>query len=204
MSSTQEPSITYFDPNGDTRLLLREGKHSPNKKIFVVSYKAMCLVCESWDRIFNPTGHSRETTQGDTISLPHDDWKALEIISNIAHLHSDRVPRKIDFQLLLEVAVLTEKYGATKAVRPWYQEWMENNRKLATGPGYEEWLWIAWAFGEDQIFKRLTMQLVLNLEKLPDGRFAHTPLAVLKPKDPRRHFPPGTLGISGPHPGFFP
>ncbi|KAK0609256.1 hypothetical protein DIS24_g12375 [Lasiodiplodia hormozganensis] len=190
MSRTREPSVTYFDPNGDTRLLLKQPNGSPDKKIFVVSYKTMCLVCDSWDRILNPTGYSRETRHGHTISLPHDDWKALEIILNIAHLQFDLVPRKIDFHLLLEVAVLTEKYGATKIVRPWYRKWMKHNRKLGTEPGHEEWLWITWAFGEDQKFEKLAMKLVLELEKLPDGRFARTSEVVLDPNDPQSHFPP--------------
>lgn len=202
MSRTREPSVTYFDPNGDTRLLLKQANGSPDKKTFVVSYKTMCLVCDSWDRILNPTGYSRETRHGHTISLPHDDWKALEIILNIAHLQFDLVPRKIDFHLLLEVAVLTEKYGATKIVRPWYRKWMKHNRKLGAEPGHEEWLWITWAFGEDQKFEKLTMKLVLELEKLPDGRFARTSEVVLDPNDPERHFPPGILGISGLHLGF--
>ncbi|KAF4534770.1 Nuclear pore protein [Lasiodiplodia theobromae] len=193
MSRTREPSVTYFDPNGDTRLLLKQANGSPDKKTFVVSYKTMCLVCDSWDRILNPTGYSRETRHGHTISLPHDDWKALEIILNIAHLQFDLVPRKIDFHLLLEVAVLTEKYGATKIVRPWYRKWMKHNRKLGTEPGHEEWLWITWAFGEDQKFEKLTMKLVLELEKLPDGRFARTSEVVLDPNDPERHFPPESI-----------
>ncbi|OMP84904.1 hypothetical protein BK809_0000656 [Diplodia seriata] len=193
MNGTSQPSVTYFDPNGDTRLLFNEGK--PDEKIFVVSYKTMSLVCDSWDRMLNPNGPFREATQDGPISLPDDDWKGFEILMNIAHLHFKRVPRRINFQLLLSIAVLTEKYGATKIVRPWSREWLKYNKKVVDKPGHEEWLWIAWAFGQDQIFERLAKKLVLEVGAIPVGRLTNSAGVVLDANDTGPHFPPGIFGI---------
>ncbi|KAK7734345.1 hypothetical protein SLS57_000038 [Botryosphaeria dothidea] len=94
-------SVIYFDEDGDTQLLLNPDS---DERIFVVSWKAIP---------FN------EGTRGDrVIPLPDDDPEGLAILLNIAHFRFERVLMVLTFHGLLHVAILTEKYRATKMVRP--------------------------------------------------------------------------------------
>lgn len=185
-----EPEITYFDRNGDTRLLL-DPENEP--RVFVVSYKAVSAVCDAWDRMLSPDGPFKEANQDGSVSLSDDDPEGLTIILNIAHLHFNRVPHRLNFRKLLSVAVLTEKYGTTKIVRPWYRGWMKGTRKLAKRAGYEEWLWIAWAFGEDDTFERVAKSLVMKVSVDEQGQCVNARGKVLDSLSDESHFPPGII-----------
>lgn len=188
-----DAEVIYFDRDGDTRLLL-DADQEP--RIFVVSSKAMTLVCDSWNRMLSPNSHFKEARQGDgrEIFLPDDDSDGLEILLNIAHLHFDRVPQELGFEDLLAVSVLTEKYGATRLVRPWVKRWLEGNKSLIDEPGHEEWLWVAWAFGESEIFEKLSRRLALECSVNQVGKLVTPQDKVLDPESITDYFPPEIIG----------
>lgn len=76
---------TYFDPVGDMHLLIQD--NTVVEKVFVVSSKAMMMVCDAWNRMLAPDSLFKEAqiTGGPrTIPLPDDDSIALSILLNIA------------------------------------------------------------------------------------------------------------------------
>ncbi|KAK7614887.1 hypothetical protein BKA81DRAFT_405238 [Phyllosticta paracitricarpa] len=99
-----EPEIIRFDNNGDLRLLVSERTvEGPVPKIFIVSSKAMSMACDAWNSMLNgsfresqppPSGELRE------VELPNDDAAALKISLNIAHLHFDQIPSRLEFLTL--------------------------------------------------------------------------------------------------------
>ncbi|OJD32752.1 nuclear pore protein [Diplodia corticola] len=190
-SKARGPTVTYFDPDGDTRLVLNEGE--ADEKTFVVSWKTVSAFCDSWDRMLNPDGHPGDASHKCLISLPDDDWRGLQIILNIAHQNFDRVPQDISFRDLVAVAVLTEKYGATRLVPPWTKKWLRQWRKRANQSGYEEWLYVAWAFGQDRAFKTGTKRLVLEYGGLLDGTMLKSDEETIDLIVNPRHFPPGII-----------
>lgn len=88
--SSSSPETVQFDPNGDPRLF-GHGTFG-RKKVFVVSSKAMVLVCDTWDKMLN--GHFKEAQPSDglrEISFLDDNMDALTILLNIALLRFDKV-----------------------------------------------------------------------------------------------------------------
>ncbi|KAB2571585.1 hypothetical protein BFW01_g160 [Lasiodiplodia theobromae] len=193
----------YFDLKGDTRLLVRNDAGVEN--VFVASSKAMTLVCDAWDRMLAPDGHFKEAQReqldeeegggaaAKEIDLPDDDATALSILLDIAHLRFSLIPAKLSFRHLLGVAVLAEKYGAGKAFQPWLSMWVNAQRKKVGLPGYEEWLWIAWAFGEQEIFADLAAKLVREVQVDDKGRMVNAAGKVLDAEGGLGWFPPDIL-----------
>ncbi|KAF2135482.1 uncharacterized protein K452DRAFT_195140, partial [Aplosporella prunicola CBS 121167] len=93
-----------------------------------------------------------------------DNPEALALLLNIAHLRFTEVPTKIDFKLLVHLAILTDKYGATKCIRPWIKKWMDDLEHLIHFSGHEEWLWIAWEYGNLEQFERILTRLFRDVE----------------------------------------
>ncbi|KAK8188430.1 uncharacterized protein BKA78DRAFT_345766 [Phyllosticta capitalensis] len=183
-------SVTVFDPDGDVRLLVFDHPSDQSgdeaaQKTFLVSSKAMSLASDVWKAMFN--GHFREaqqpsgTNQQREVSFPDDDARALEILLNIAHMRYDLVPQKLSFSRLVQVTVATDKYGATKLLRPWYKAWMGDVIYLLTRPGHEEWLWIAWELGQTETFKTLVSHLVRVTWVDKDGCLRNSENKVLYP-----------------------
>ncbi|KAF4534771.1 Nuclear pore protein [Lasiodiplodia theobromae] len=167
--SSNEPAVLYFDEDGDTRLSLTR---CDPERTYVVSSKAMSLVCSAWKSMLSRNNGFKEGTLVESncaIPLPDDDPEALELLLNIAHMRFERIPKTLTFDDLLAVADLTEKYGAVKILRPWLKDWLKDIEHLVKEPGYEEWLFIAWAFGEEEIFTRLSNRLVREVHLVKDG-----------------------------------
>lgn len=160
----QDPPSVVFTSEGDTRLLV---KADGVNKVFVVSSQVMRLACDAWSRMLAPDGYFKEaqpTADGmKEVELPDDEGEALDILLNIAHLRFDKVPRTLDFQNLLDVAVLTDKYGITKLVEPWVHKWLENAKETFNIRSHEQWLWIAWEFGDAETFNQVCEHLVKTI-----------------------------------------
>jgi hypothetical protein len=155
--STKEsnaPKTIYFDNHGDKRLLV-------DNTILVVSSKTMSLISDPFKAMLSLDGAFSEAQPGNNepIPLPEDDLNALTILLWIAHLHFNKVPARVDFEELVAVAVLTDKYQATQMVSPWLSGWVENLKDTVCKDGYEEWLWIAWEFGLADVFGRVASKL---------------------------------------------
>ena len=155
--STKEsnaPKTIYFDDRGDKRLLV-------GNTILVVSSKTMSLISDPFKAMLDPDGAFSEAQPGNNepILLPEDDLNALKLLLWIAHLHFNKVPARLEFEELVAVAVLTDKYQATRMISPWLSGWVANLKDTVYKDGYEEWLWIAWEFGLADIFKKVANKL---------------------------------------------
>ncbi|KAL9129918.1 MAG: hypothetical protein Q9217_001766 [Psora testacea] len=105
-----------------------------------------------------------EAEVGAVVDFSDDEPKALVILLNIAHLRFSVLPETLTFHELLDVSVLCDKYDTIRLVRPWAPKWVEPLTPTAYKPGYEEWLFIAWTFGDEATFSKLSKNLVLTIQ----------------------------------------
>ena len=140
---------------------------------FRVSSTAVGMVCRPWEAMmkwpFAQEGHGSNKEPRE-IEMLDDDPSALEIILNIAHLRFEAVPQSLGFEQLLSLATLTDKYQATRVLRPWISLWMMDISRFVGKPGYEECAWIAWEFGLEVDFERIVTHLILNAKTDKEGR----------------------------------
>jgi hypothetical protein len=165
MGPPEDGSNISFDPNGDRCLIVSTGE---NQKRFQVSSKAMCLASPVWKAMF--TGGCKETT-AEEISFPEADPNALSITLRIAHLQFKDLPSSLNFKELLRLAAICDEYDLVKIVRPFLAKWIEPFERLALKNGYpEEWLLVAWTFGNREVFGSITRRILLCARTNADGQ----------------------------------
>jgi hypothetical protein len=178
-----ENSIT-IDPYGDRSLIIGEKE---NQKRFLVSSNAMRLASPVWERMF--TGPYKEGTAKE-IPFPEGKPDALLIVLRIAHLRFKDLPLLLDFQELVNLAVVCDEYDLVPTVRPFLTKWITPLEPLADKIGFEEWLFVAWTFGYPKIFEQISRRLVLCASTNAGGQCLDGTMKVLDDC----FMPPGIIG----------
>lgn len=107
---TDSVSMVEIDTHGDLILIVGEGKLH---KRFLVCSRTLARASKPFDTmLYGPFKESKPTNPSKnwTIHLPDDHIEAFEIILNIIHLKSDKIPNIVDCHILFEVLVLGDKY----------------------------------------------------------------------------------------------
>jgi BTB/POZ domain len=180
---TPNADIT-FDSYGDYILIIGDGE---TQKRFLVSSNAMRLASPVWKAMI--TGPYEEATAKE-ISFPEGKPEAFLIVLRIAHLQFEDLPSSLDFQELVNLAIICEEYDLVRIVRPFLKRWIEPLEPLAEKIGFEEWLFVAWTFSYPKVFEKITQKLVLNASTNADGQCLNEAEDVLDD----RFMPPGIIG----------
>lgn len=62
---------------------------------------------------------------------------------DIVHGHNWEVPKRVDLNLLIKIAVIVDLYGCDEAVEPFVDQWVRGN---ALSEHYILWLCMSWVF----------------------------------------------------------
>lgn len=110
-------------------------------------------------------GKALQTNGKAEIPLSDDDVEGWEIILNIIHGRSRKVPRQVNLLDMTEISILVDKYQMTEAVEVFSDSWIEDLKidiptELSQG-GVFSWIGISWVFGKRVEFQKMT-SLVLK------------------------------------------
>ena len=92
-----------------------------HQRILIVSSAVMRIASPVWRTMFDPQGHFMESQRSSSpreIHFPDDDADALLIVLYIAHLQFGKLPEALDYQELLNLAIICDKYDTVSTVRP--------------------------------------------------------------------------------------
>lgn len=89
--------------------------------------------------------------------------ESLTILLHAAHMHHNRVPRQIDFQVFVSIAEICLRYRCTSPLElqveyQWLPQWIH----MATDDSPDGLLLISFAFGLRRIFTRMSKTAILN------------------------------------------
>lgn len=145
VDSTED--IMQIDAAGDSTVTV---KNSVSSRIFLVCSAALRLANPAWTPLLDPPGQSLDaaTQNKGVILFTNDDPDAFLIILRIAHLQFNELPRLVTFETLLELTITCHKYDTFRLVRPFFPKWLECLAPDCHRAGWEEWLFIAWTFGD--------------------------------------------------------
>ncbi|TGO12265.1 hypothetical protein BTUL_0091g00090 [Botrytis tulipae] len=98
------------------------------------------------------------------IKLPDDDPDAFAIVANVIHHRNKMVPEEISFQSFVKVAIITEKYQISGAMRWVSKEWFDNlpysiHNKLGN---LYALIFTSVVFGNACVFERHTRRAILH------------------------------------------
>ena len=171
LEGSNNNSIFILD-SGDLRLLVT---YSNDRITFVVSSHAISLASPIWKKILHPPFHRLPGEEEDNalqdkqIDFSEDKGEALLPLLRIAHLQFSKVPPKLTFKSILDIAVLCDKYDCVGLVKPWLPLWLVNEEIQYREPKHEEWLFIAWVFGREKTFRELATKLVKEVKTSHKG-----------------------------------
>lgn len=145
--------------SGDLRLHV---SYSNQCLTWLGSSSSLSLASPVWNKILNPPFPKLVSQEGGDedmhnkqIDFSEDSGEALLILLRIAHCQFKKLPSTLDYETIVELAILCDKYDCVELVQPWLASWLVNEEPEYKKPGYEDWLFIAWAFGKERIFEEL-------------------------------------------------
>ena len=165
------PKRTICDPDGDRQIIAGP---DGSQEIFTVSSYAMSLACKPWKAMLGKGSRFVEASISQTtpIPFPEDNVEALAVLLNACHLEFTRVPVVIELEQLYNLAVICDKYDASKLVVPWLHRWTGDNRISSMSSAFlAERLFISWAFGDQKAFRDIAEFLIKNMRRLTGGKF---------------------------------
>ncbi|KAL7269957.1 hypothetical protein RUND412_007345 [Rhizina undulata] len=142
-----------------------------------VSSHAMALASPVWKKFLFPHWSKFEENQEmeesekkdgrkspvQQLNFVKDDGEALLILLRIAHLKFKEVPVTLSYNHLLNLAILVDRYDCIGIVRPWLATLLANEETDCKAPEHGGWLFIAWAFGRNEVFKDLALKMVKEI-----------------------------------------
>lgn len=154
-----EPTLNF--PSGDVIILMKNPNGDETIIEAKVSSHALSIASPVWKKFLYPPWATKSSKPVDTIDCFGDDPEALTILLNIAHLKFRLVPKqRLSYPGLLQMAILVDQYDCIELVQPWLDLWLGNDERRSQKPGKEEWLFLAWVFGRDNVFAALANNFV--------------------------------------------
>ena len=168
-----------FDLNGDIALIMRSPleddqtsepttttesgtESTPIYVRMLVSSKHLILASSVFGAMLQDRFNEGQTLRSAgylELPLPDDDPVAFTILLDVIHGHTRKVPRKINFELLIQISILVDKYQLQEVVEVFSDGWVEDLGQevpASLTADLIHWLCIFWVFGQSDKFKLMT------------------------------------------------
>jgi hypothetical protein len=154
-----------FDKRADLTLIV-----GSDRVRFQVSSSVIRLSSPVWNAML--TGPYIESNLS-KIPFPEDSPSAFLIILQILHYKFNSLPKEMTLQQIIELAQICDKYDLVSIVGPWLPAWTSPYPKGMNLKewliGNENWLYVAWVFGYEDDFKKLTDDMTSLIVQRGDG-----------------------------------
>ncbi|KAF8542323.1 hypothetical protein BDD12DRAFT_388300 [Trichophaea hybrida] len=187
MADTEPTAVQLtICPYGDLRLSLQ----TPEVNLtYLVSSHQLCCASPVFRASLGPSsGFSeaidlrRSQNAGTTVSndslfeMPIGeelsfDPTAMAVVLFVIHGRPDHIPESIEFENLLDIAVICDYYDCAPVMSPLDKAWIQPLEKLALELGYEDLLFVAYVFGQQELFAQTTKDFTRNGVMTEDGEF---------------------------------
>jgi hypothetical protein len=127
-----------------------------------------------------------------TLTLPDDDAEAMTVLLSIVHGLNKRVPRKIERELFVKIAILIDKYELHEVAEVWTELWFDDLRmrmkettpssssqvpsrhpggKSQPSPSeLNDWIYLCWVFRHEFEFHGLTRKAMMDSGRYYEDR----------------------------------
>ena len=194
-SASMATEILQLHPEGNAVLTICDPtSETPSR--FLVSSQVLSAASVYISALFKPCfKEGLQTRQGEypTIPLEDDDPGAMKTILSLLHYHNVEDYDVLDPESLATVAIQSDKYDCTKALRPWVSQWFGNSKEVSKPEELGFLLVAAYFFDTPMHFKDISTRAVRDVN--PD-------LASMW-RDPKMNLLPegikGTVYVRGRH-----
>jgi hypothetical protein len=161
---------------------------SSERTRFTVASQVLCIASPVMRAMLGPKSRFRERKEfmqhgtgniGNLFVLEFPEEESVEafgIILHAIHLQYDKIPLQVDFDLLVQLAVVCDKYdmaksvstlvdgwalrSETSAVKLWHHD--RHSRGFPPRGEFADWLFVAWVFERESTFYKLSDALKLK------------------------------------------
>jgi hypothetical protein len=139
-----------------------DGLHEPRLIEMRASSRHLILASSYFNRMLNGDWKESNTFQSDgylRIETSDLDIAAFQILMDIIHGRTRKVPRVVDLEMLAKIAVLVDFYQCLEVVEIWSTMWidkLESSVPKIYSRDLVLWLCVSWVFQEPQVFYRVT------------------------------------------------
>ena len=171
------PPIMVLDPEGDVILVVMFNKTTAR---FQINSNILCVASPVFRAMLGRHSQFKEASalaaarlQSDSVTtgtyeltLPDDNPKPLAAVLRILHAKHTLIPKLLTEDQLFEVAVICDKYDLGPVVMVWVDRWIlllvpDESKMPPTVVGHK-WLFIAYVFKRENLFRPLTQELILT------------------------------------------
>jgi len=133
-ATSTQPLTVRLHPEADAILAVQGEATSGVRKEFTVS-SAILSVASDYFRTLLRSNFKEgiETRRGDcpTISMNEDDPQAMETILSVLHYQNLGAHESLSIKTLAVIAMQSDKYDCTAALRPWFYLWFRDAGKVS-------------------------------------------------------------------------
>ena len=104
------------------------------------------------------------------VPLPEDNPEAMMLILAIVHGFTRKVPRKVSRDMLLQIALLIDKYEMELFTHMWFKT-LKRKSDMEKASSLSDWIYISFVTRQEVTFNQLTTRAV-NISPVPRGKVA--------------------------------
>ncbi|PYH89032.1 hypothetical protein BO71DRAFT_403400 [Aspergillus ellipticus CBS 707.79] len=156
--SSPDPSVS--DLVSSTLLDGDSEQDAPDKKTKIrVSSKHLAFASPRFQDMLESSDGEFGRIERDLLPAGFDNLSAVLVLLNVIHGCARKVPRSLDPETLCMVAMLAEHYECLEAVEVYFENWVRNIEDRVPRVYTDDlsiWLYIAWTFKHQMLFKHVT------------------------------------------------
>ena len=162
-------SSVQFDSDGDVILVI--SSEAQRTARFQVNSHCLCLASSVFRAMLGVNAHF---TEGNAlrnrdarsppvdVTLGDDDPKALALLLRVVHHQYAWIPKTLSDDHLYEIAIVCDKYDMRQILEPWLDQWIPVDTQVGGKIAGDQWLFIAYVFGRQDLFTGLSKDLILT------------------------------------------
>ena len=149
-----------MDPSGDLTLVAGEDKVKLRCARNILRLSSPVL-----NRMLDPESPFMEGNVTDVsddgtkhINLPEDEPEPLSLVLRIIHHKTEGLPLRVPLDLLVKLAILSDKYDLLGCMGQWTTSWCDGY----TGQDDRSWIFVGFIFKDPEVFRKASKSLILN------------------------------------------
>ncbi|RYP26565.1 hypothetical protein DL768_011705 [Monosporascus sp. mg162] len=181
-----QPETVRLHPEADAILAVHDDAIPHVRKEFFVS-SAVLIAASNYFRALlrSDFREGLETRRGDcpTILMGEDDPEAMETILSLLHYRNVESYDRLDPKALAAVALQSDKYDCTRALRPWLSHWFRSVSETSNADELRFLLVAAYFFHASEHFIEISARVIRQAKADLESVWANHDMITLLPQE---------------------
>jgi hypothetical protein len=177
---SEDCQFYQFRDNGE-KLTIIVGNDECTRTTIIVSPDVVRNLSKTWETIVNgakrhtklkpwQSSFRKRAKERRQVILPHEDPVMMVQVMKIAHYDFNGLFSTLNFGQILAMALISFSFQTNRLLVPFLANWAIPHKKKILDGGYEQWLFIAWQFGFEDDYLKLSKHLATHCKVDEEGQ----------------------------------